>query len=357
MDSNNNSQLEKAKTYVYAWRVLEAYNIFRRYFDRLPFRPEKEHAEHIGLFVRVLFELGKEFELKFYLTELERLYEKSKAPYIAYPLAVVYSYSGPFKMEAAKNIFEDIVRNPEAKAFHAKAKMMLADYYDRKDDILACRMLIDSIEVPPEDVHTARLVEIWKALVERREEKYEASRSRLEAMLKTVTPDVDWYSYFSVNVGLAMTHLDEGNSKKAKAVITEVEKLFAGRRLKMVQTQLDAIHAKIREKNELGSIRFKNEDDEISFTYANKTLQLKKESPAEILLLLLVKKKFLDKAIIVKSLYDRQYIPDQDDKLIYYHIHTLRKRLKTIGLPAEAIASEENGYRLVPEVDNVRGEL
>ena len=75
--------LEEAREHFYAWRMLEAYNIFRRFFDRLPFSPEKEHAEYIGPFVRVLFELGKEFELKFYLAELEKLYQKQKHPHIA----------------------------------------------------------------------------------------------------------------------------------------------------------------------------------------------------------------------------------------------------------------------------------
>ena len=137
MDSKNHKLLEKAKVYFYSWRMLEAYNIYRRYFDRLPFAPEKEHAEHIGLFVRILFELGKEFELKFYLSELERHYEKSKAPFIAYTLGVVYSYSGQLKMEAARSLFEGIVKDPNAKSYHPRAKMMLADYYQRKNDTLS----------------------------------------------------------------------------------------------------------------------------------------------------------------------------------------------------------------------------
>jgi tetratricopeptide (TPR) repeat protein len=357
MESNNHKSLEKAKAFFYSWRMLEAYNIFRRYFDRLPFQPEKEHAEYIGTFVRVLFELGKEFELKFYLTELERHYEKSKAPYIAYALGVVYSYSGQPKMEAAKTIFEEIVKDPEAKSFHPKAKMMLADYYSRKNDMLACRMLIDSIEVPAEDKTLGVLVEIWRAVIARREKKLSEAKATLETLLAGLTPDVDWYSFFSAKVILAMTYIDEGDIKKAKAIVAEVKAMFEGRHFKSVQVQLDSLDALLKEKTGLGTLKFEQVDDECTFTYANKTLQLKNNSPAERLLLLLVKKKFLDKAIIVKNLYDRQYNAELDDKLIYYHIHTLRKRLKDIGLPAEAIANEGNGYRLVPEVETVGGDL
>lgn len=357
MDSKNRQLLEKAKACAYAWKMLEAYNIFRRFFDRLPFAPQEEHAEYIGLFVRVLFELGKEFELNFYLSELERLYEKSKEPYIAYPLGVVYSYSGQPKMEAARMLFEEIVRNPDAKRYHAKAKMMLADYYQRKGDNLACRMLIESIEDPGDDPQLGHLILIWKAVVARCDKDTRTAKLLLESLLQVVDPQTDWYAYFSAINVLAMVYIDEGDTKRAKSIIAEVKALFAGKRLKMLQVQIEALEELVQEKNALGKIRVQHRDDDCLFTYADKTLQLKNKSPAERLLLLLIKKRFLDKAIIVKNLYDRQYRAEQDDKLIYYHIHTLRKRLKSIGLPPEAIASEGNGYRLVPEVESLGGEM
>ena len=106
MDSKTHKQLEEAKGYFYLGRLLEAYGILRRYFDRLPFKPEKGHAEYIGIFARVLLELGKENDLKFYMVELERLYQKSREPAIAYPLAVVYAYLSAPKMESAKAVLE-----------------------------------------------------------------------------------------------------------------------------------------------------------------------------------------------------------------------------------------------------------
>ena len=71
----------------------------------------------------------------------------------------------------------------------------------------------------------------------------------------------------------------------------------------------------------------------------------------EKLLLLLLKKKFVNKENIVKRIYARNYDSERDDKLIYYQIHSLRKRLSEIGLPSEAIRSKGNGYRLVPAVE------
>ncbi len=357
MDQRTRNSLEQAKAYVFSCRIHEAYNIFRRYFDRLPFAPEEGHAEYIGLFVRVLFELGKDFELKFYLNELEKLYETRRSPLVAYPLGVVYSYSGVEKREAARQIFDDIIRDPAAKPFHPKARMMLADYYLNKDDLLSCRMLIDSIEVPSGDAIVDRLVAIWKAVVLRREKKLEAARDTILALLETFTLDDDWYSYFSAKLVLGMIFIEMADMDRARAIVAEVRQLFDGKRLKMVQYQLEQLEALLAEKTGLGKIRLVANEDGNVCTYANKSLPLSGKSPSERLLLLLIKRGFLDKAIIVKSLYDRHYDPEHDDKLIYYHVHALRKRLRSIGLPPEAIESEGSGYRLLPEVEWVQGEL
>ncbi len=357
MHTKNQTQLVKAKALVYAWKINEAYNIFRRYFDRLPFQPEKEHAEYIGLFVRVLFELGKEFELKFYLGELERLYEKSKNPLIAYPLGVIYSYIDERKMEVARGLFESIIKSPEAKALHPKAKMMLADYFNRKDDIAACRSIVDSLNVAPNDVPMYYLAETWKAIVERLEKKPTAAKERLEAIFTRLTVKEDWYAYFSAKVILAMVYIDEDKLEEANDIVTEVRKLFEGRRFKMVQVQLGELENLLKEKTTMGPIQFVSSIEGDFFVYGGKRIMLKNKSAAERLLSLFLQKGFLDKSSIVKGLYDRPYVPSQDDKLIYYHIHCLRKQLKGYGLPAEALESDGTGYRLIPEVQLTESEL
>ena len=74
MDLKTQKELEKAKELFYDGRLLDSYNIFRRFYDRSAFlSQETGHADYIGYFVRILLELGKDFELKFYLSELEKL--------------------------------------------------------------------------------------------------------------------------------------------------------------------------------------------------------------------------------------------------------------------------------------------
>ena len=97
--------------------------------------------------------------------------------------------------------------------------------------------------------------------------------------------------------------------------------------------------------------------DQSEFTYQNHILRLKNASTTGKLLSLLVRKRFLEKQHIASFLYGREYQGVEDDRRIYYHVHSLRKKLKSIGIPEHAIISEKNGYRLVPKVETVGGEL
>ena len=183
MDSKTLHNLEQAKAYTYALRMVDAYNIFRRYYDRLPFQPEREHAEYIGLFARVLAELGKEYELNFYVTALEKLNDSLNDFGVKYQLGVIYRYLAIPRPEASRKVLEEILKDPNGKDFHARAKVMLADYYDTyKDDVGACRRLIFSIE-PQADTTLQVYVDIWKAMIIRNEGNLVEAERMLLAML------------------------------------------------------------------------------------------------------------------------------------------------------------------------------
>lgn len=346
-------QLEEAKTLFYAWRLQEAYGLFRRFFDRIPFKPEPAHAEYIGMFVRILVELGKDYELKFYLKELERWYDRHRPPEVTYSLGVVYRYISPPKWEASRALFESIVKDPEARALHARAKMMLADYYSNRGDVAACRSIVDSIETDDPGLKT--LVQIWKSYVLRHEKRIAEAIECLQALLKHLTPESNWYAFFSAKIMIGRAFIESQRWEEARAVILEVQQLFGDRSFKTVMYQLGGLEEDLQRETSLGDVSLSIGLKESIFSYKNRTLFIGHEAPLDRLLVLFVKKRFLDKAGIVKGLFQRQYQAG-DDKLIYYHIHSLRKRLKAIGLPAEAIANEGHGYRWVPEVKLVEGE-
>jgi tetratricopeptide (TPR) repeat protein len=354
MDSKIQNNLLQAKAHFYSQRLVEAYNILRRYFDRLPFKPEDEHGEYIGMFVRVLAELGKDYELNFYLTELEKLHEKNNHPAIIYQLATVYTYLP--RMEAAKKLFETIIRDPNAKKYRDKARMNLAVYYDQvHDDVAACRSLIDSIE-DTSDPDFSVLVEIWKGKLLRDEKKFAEGEVLLAKLVERLDPAVNWYSYFAAKNNLALVYICLGEMDKARRILGELTTLVRGRHFKCIAVQLAELQRLLKFDGKSSLIRVICGETESTIEYESKTLSLNGKTPSDKLLLQLAKKGFLEKTFIVKSLYSRAYDAERDNKLIYYHIHSLRKRLKTLGLPGTAITNEAEGYRLIPEVETVEGE-
>lgn len=349
--------LEQAKEYFYSLRLVEAYNIFRRYFDRLPFQPDPEHAEYIGMFARILAELGKEYDLNFYLGELERLYNRLKSPPIAYQLAVVYAYLSQPRLENSKRLLEEIIKDPTAKPYHAKAKMMLADYYDRvANDVATCRSLIDSIK-DIQDYKLMSLVRLWDAKILIEENKFAEADQVLRDVLKENTPDSNWYAFYSAKVLVALLYIRQSRMEDARAVVEEARKLFEGKHFKSVEIQLAALENQLESHNQRPVITLEKSNGAGVLKYEKKIISLKGKTPSDKLLLLFAKRGFVDKAFIVKSLYSRQYDSVRDDKLIYYHIYSLRKRLRDFGVPGDAISSENNGYRFLPEVQTIEEEL
>jgi DNA-binding winged helix-turn-helix (wHTH) protein len=352
MNEKLNRQLLEAKEHYYALRLVEAYNIWRRYFDRIPFQIDREHAEYIGMFVRVLTELGKAHELKFYVPELERHYEKTKDPAIGFALGIVYRNLPDPRAESARRVFEEVIRHPEAGPYVAKAKMLLAHYYDWKSgDTAACRQLIDSIP-EPEDPSIRLLWRIWQAKILRDEKRFDEAQAVLEEVLGTATLETDWYAHYSAKVVLAILFIKRDDLQSASRVVAEVRRLFEGRNFKSLRIQMEELEKQLREKSTLGVVQFVSRPEGSVFIYQNRELKLKHESPAEKLLTLMIKRKILNKEGIVRQLYDRDYNGVEDDRLIYYHVHALRKRLQTIGIPGEAIVTEDEGYRFVPKVES-----
>jgi tetratricopeptide (TPR) repeat protein len=319
----------------------------------MPFRIEKEHAEYISIFVRILGELGKTNELKFYVGELEKLQQRGGDPIVSFTLAVVYLNLSEARPEAAKKMLEEVIADPTAIAFHSKAKMFLANYYDRfRDDTAACRQIIDSIE-EENDPSLRILVDIWKAKLLRDEQRFEEAETLLAAILQGLDAKKDWYAYYTAQIVRAILYLRQGKADAAAEIVDEVRRRFEGRNFKSLQIQLAALEKQLEKETTLGVIEFIPGELSSTFVYSSRKLTLKKETPAEKLLVLLARKRYLDKAGIARNLYERPYDGVRDDKRIYYHIHSLRKRLRQIGLPAEAITNDGAGYRLVPKVKTV----
>jgi len=350
MDAKTQKQLEEAKEHFYALRLVEAYNILRRYFDRIPFQQEDGHAELIGIFARTLAELGKEYELKFYMGEFEKILEKTKNPLVGYQLATIYCFGSEPRIERAKSILNGILRERSAKELHAKIKMRLAWIYDEQGDRPSCRQIIESISEPL-DEQNRYLLDIWRAKVRRDANNFNEAERLLLQVLAQVNVDSNWYAYFSAKMVLANLYLKRGEVEKSRPIAVELKSLFSNRRFKSAAIMIKELENNLSENHARESIRVTESRDGSSLTFSNKTLRFKTDTSLERLILLLAKKGFLNKPAIVRALYSRQYEAERDDKLIHYHIHSLRKRLMEIGLPSKVIASVGDGYKLTPSVE------
>lgn len=352
MESKIKIDLEKAKTLFYSWRLLEAYQIFRRYYDRLPFKPEPEHAEYIGMFTRTLLELGKDWELKFYMGELEKLYKQSKSVDVGYQLAHVYMYSNPPQLKDARALFESLL--PQAKSridIQHKARICLAYCYDVLDrDTASVKKLVDSI-TGPIDPNIALIVEVWRAKTMAQNGKTKESESHLLDILSKTDVNQDWYGHFVAKHMLGLTYLAQSEIDKTRNVIEELKHTFAERNFKSVKANIENLELMLKEVTDIGEVTLEKIDKEIKIGYKDKTTTIQGKSQPEKLLVMLFKKKSVDKKQIAKAIFDREYVKGKDDKLISQQVSLAQRSLKAVGIPEEAIEETEEGFLFVPEVN------
>ena len=357
MDSKLHNQLEEAKIHFHSGCLLESYHILRRYFDRLPFQPEEGHAEYIGMFIRTLFELGKEFELKFYLGELERAYGQSRNLHIGYTLGMVYFCHSEPRMEAARVIFENIVRLNPPSDLRKKAKIMLANYYDTvKEDTPTVRLIIDSIDTC-EDPMLQLTLESWKAKVLGDEVRFMEAEAVYQVLLDRLSSTSTWYIYWYTLWDYARLKVMQNRLAEASELLERIKILIGDRCFKHLMHKISFLEARIERTPSSHVLYLSSENDGLTISFVNRKMKLKRKSSFEKLLMLFDDNRCANKDDIVRSLYERDYAGEKDDKLIYYHIHCLRKKLKELGLPSQAIEISGAGYRLVPRLERMQEEV
>ena len=133
--------------------------------------------------------------------------------------------------------------------------------------------------------------------------------------------------------------------------------MFENKRLRTLHEQLENLERKIAAARQPTELCLTLSDESAKLGFDNKALVLKDSVPADKFLMLLAKKGFLDKAFIVKNLFQKSYNGEQDDKLIYHTVHQARKRLQSVGIPKDAVESVDKGYRFIPKVKVVKEEL
>jgi tetratricopeptide (TPR) repeat protein len=342
-------EIEKARAYFYQLKLADCYNILRRYFDRLPFKPEKGHAEFIGMFARVLSELGKKNELNFYMAELEKLEVRMDSPEITYQLAMVYVNSDPPKIKMAASLLEKLITKGDIGEYEAKAKMTLAYCYDSTSkNIEAIRELIFTIG-PVEDQSVRNLLETWKAKVYRDEGKFAQSQAILDTLLASLKPDADWYSYFTAKIISIGLYRDWGKEDLARKILLETLSLSKEKPLKTVKRQLEFIQSTFADEKTSSPLVFRIAKNKRVLSFRDQSIEIDESRPIEKLTSLILTQKRLTKEEIIEALFSRNY-SELDDSTIYYQIHGVKKFLKKLGLSNPKLEKSGPYYEFKGEV-------
>lgn len=340
----------------------EAYALFRRFFDRMPFAFDPAHAQYISVYVRLLAEMGKDREMMFYRNIVENLHKKRPDPNVAYSLVVLCLFSEPKEPERAKQLLDSCLAEAQSSPVQSsavqsselaiKAKLLLASYYSTyKDDYAACEAIVRSI-AEPQDLHLQRMLAIWRANLLRNRGDLNGAETMLRELMKSVSWEEDWYTVFSAQVILGILQMQQEKFDAAHALLAELRGRTQNLKLKCVARQLSALEQKLESASRLGSCTLNENNGALSFQYRSKNLRIKPNTSGGKLLLLFLKRKQLAKEEIIEAIYSRKYVGETDDALVYYQVHSLRKQLEKTGLPPEAIQTAAGGYIWRPEISN-----
>ncbi|MFM8269121.1 MAG: hypothetical protein ACKN9V_02945 [Pseudomonadota bacterium] len=350
MLEKQHKDLDKAKDLFFTWKLHDAYAIFRRFFDSLPFAPQTEHALYLSYFIRCLLELGKERELDFYLNQIETLSSKWKTNELNYQLAEVYLLGSQKNLSVAKDLLNKVIANPDAQSLHTKAKMLLAYCYDCEgNNVDACRRIIDSIQDTP-DRPTQLSVELWRIKILRDEGKLELARNKLNTFLKEVDSVRDWYAYFTGKIILGGLLVMQNEKDLANQLLIETRQLAENSPFKTIKAQLQALEEKINSAKKAPELQCEQGIQGWTLHFNQKNIELKHETVAAKLFELFTKKDWIEKSQIAKKILKEDYNPVRDDKKLHYQIHHLRKMLLELDFEVDPISFEEGGYRFLPKV-------
>lgn len=248
MNERHLSELKKGLQLYEELRLQEAYPFFRRFYDRIPFRLEPEHAQNLAVFIRILFELRKSQELQFYANVLQSHYERTHDAESGFQLAYVYCHPGPNqRLKTAKKVLEEIAISELSTDLQIKAKLCLAYCYDVLfHDVASCRKLIDSLPAT-KDVRLTNLIQTWQANVLIDENKLTEAEAVLQKLIESVQEKTDWWSFYLARINLCRLYAKQSKGKEAEALLRELIQLTAGKPLRSVSEQLQLLMKELKQ--------------------------------------------------------------------------------------------------------------
>ncbi|MFM8269123.1 MAG: hypothetical protein ACKN9V_02955 [Pseudomonadota bacterium] len=354
MKTQASSHLTRARTLYYELRLEEAYPLFKKTFDEMSIERSCELTDFFSMFIRTLYELGKDEDLKNYRQKLFLVTEKNRTPELDYQVALSYLTQDSGDLDLARRLFEGILFRSQDVNLLARAKMGLATCHDiLSRDWKICDSIISSIQVEGLDPYLIDLVSVWKAKILRDSGRIDEAERALGAFLATVKAHFHWHAYLSGQVILGGVYLRQERFDRLLSIIKEVRAYCDKYPLRTIRRQIDHLADQIKGRDHSVPLIWEKRKNSSVLKYEDKTLHLSGDKPWQKLLLSLIREKVLPKQEIIQRLYRRKYRSKTDDKLIYGQLHLLKKHLLKLGLSQRLVTKESFGYRWVPEVSEV----
>jgi hypothetical protein len=243
MRPSQEEKLVEARQYFYRYQFRQAYHIYRQAFSSLPFQITQSQLDHIGHYMRVLLELDRMGELKFYLPILERNYEQSASPQIGYALAYVHYFTA--SKARARELFEAVRNNSgEDTDLRIKASMMLARLASSLVDTIH---EIQAIDFPARDPHLVKLLEVWRCIILRYQGRVPDSIERLRALCASCDPVLDWYCILAAKDALIRGQLQIMDFDGARDEIEGLGESADWGKFRTVQMQMEELNQVYRQ--------------------------------------------------------------------------------------------------------------
>lgn len=346
--------LMKARSLYYELRLEEAYPLFKQTFDSMSIEESCELVEFFSMFIRTLYELGKDEDLKSYREKLVTVPEKKRTPELDYQVGLSYLTQESGDLELARETFERILFKSQDVNLLARTKMGLATCHDIiSRDWKICDSIISSINLDGLDPYLVDLVSVWKAKILRDSGQIEDAERALGTFLATVKAHFHWHAYLSGQVILGGVYLRQERFDRLLSIIKEVRAYCDRYPLRTIKRQIDHLADQIKGHNHSVPLIWERTRTSSVLKYEDRILQLNGDKPWQKLLLSLIREKVLPKQEIIQRLYRRNYRSKKDDKLIYGQLHLLKKHLLKLGFSQKLVTKETFGYRWVPEVSEV----
>lgn len=350
------NKLEQAISAYQNLSLEQAHDLFSQVFQSFKSSDWEFEVEPLALFIRTLYELGKDEELENVKNKLETLPHLKNKAELLYPLGLSFLTQNSPDLKQAKALFERACSLTDDPNLIARNKIGLATCLDiLTGDYKTFEPIILSIDQRKVDPYLADLVSVWKGKIFRDSGHLEKAEKFLGTLISKIRPEFNWHAYLSAKIILGGVYLRQEKFERLLYIIKEVRAYCDRYPLRTIRRQMDHLADQIKGKEERPKLIWKKSGRLNILRYQDKVLPLSGDQPWQKLLVSLISKKILPKNEIIQKLYNRKYQSKKDDKIIYGQLHLIKKHLLKLGLSQKTVTKDAVGYRWNEEVSEGEG--